>query len=537
MASTSPAVTKPAPLPAAQAEVIAFLSDPSTYACGEPVDRFETHANLVFLAGTDAWKIKRAVRFPYLDFSTLDRRREACRREVEVNRRFTPELYVDCVPITCRSDGGFEIDGPGEVVEWCVHMRRFDQAALLSNIANTDGITPDLARSVADTVFESHAHADPIESAVPRALFGRVVSSLCQSLSRSEVFEAELVQAFSASVARQHTLAQTTLEERARQGCVRRCHGDLHLANIVLWQGRPALYDAIEFDETIASTDTLYDLAFLLMDLDWHGQRRAATAVLNRYMWRSNRDLDLTGLRALPLFLGVRAGVRALVSADRAAQQQAVASLSDVARARGYLQAALGYLNPPAPRLIAVGGLSGTGKTTLAAALAPGTGPAPGAMHFRSDLERKALFGAEETARLGGQSYSPQVSQQVYATLRRKARLTLDAGHSVIVDAVHARPEERFGVERIAAEFGLPFRGLWLEAEPQRLLERVTGRRNDASDATAGVVRQQLALDFGALSPAWTVLDANGSAAEILERAAMMLADTDRRLVEAPMGG
>jgi predicted kinase len=158
-------------------------------------------------------------------------------------------------------------------------------------------------------------------------------------------------------------------------------------------------------------------------------------------------------------------------------------------------------------------------------------------MHFRSDLERKALFGAEETARLGGQSYSPQVSQQVYATLRRKARLTLDAGHSVIVDAVHARPEERFGVERIAAEFGLPFRGLWLEAEPQRLLERVTGRRNDASDATAGVVRQQLALDFGALSPAWTVLDANGSAAEILERAAMMLADTDRRLVEAPMGG
>jgi len=199
------------------------------------------------------------------------------------------------------------------------------------------------------------------------------------------------------------------------------------------------------------------------------------------------------------LFLGIRAGIRALVSADRAAQEQADAARSDAARARAYLQAALGYLNPPAPRLIAVGGLSGTGKTTLAAALAPGTGP-------------------------------------VYASLRRKARLTLEAGHSVIVDAVHSRPEERLGAERIATELGLAFRGLWLEAEPQRLVERVTARRNDASDATPSVVRQQLGLDIGALSPAWTMLDANGSAAEILERASMILAGSRRRLVEAPMG-
>jgi predicted kinase len=241
-------------------------------------------------------------------------------------------------------------------------------------------------------------------------------------------------------------------------------------------------------------------------------------------MSRSNLDRDLRGLRTLPLFLGTRAAIRALVCADRAAQEEADASRSDAARARAYLQASLGYLNPPEPQLFAFGGLSGTGKTTLAGALALDIGPTPGAMHLRSDLERKSLFQVQETARLGSQSYSSQVSEQVYETLRRKARLILEAGHSVIVDAVHSRPEERLGVERAAAELGLPFVGLWLQAEPQRLIERVTARRDDASDATASVVRQQLGIDTGALSPAWAVLDANGSAEECLKRASMILA-------------
>jgi uncharacterized protein len=523
MAASSPAVTTLEALSSAQTEVIAFLSDPASYPCGGPVQRFETHANLVFLAGSDAWKIKRAVRFPHLDFSTLERRHAACVHEVEVNCHFAPDLYVGCVPISRSVTGRLEIDGRGEVIEWCVHMRRFDQAALLSNIAKRDGITSDLARSIADTVFESHARAARIQPMIAAELFGHVVTSLCQSLSRSGALESETVRTFLSNATHQLARAQATLEERASHGSVRRCHGDLHLANIVLWEGRPVLYDAIEFDETIASTDTLYDLAFLLMDLDWHAQRRAANVVLNRYMWRSNKELDLKGLRALPLFLGLRAGVRALVLADRAAQEHADASRSDAARARAYLQAGLSYLDPPVPQLIAVGGLSGTGKTTLSAALAPGIGPPPGAMHFRSDLERKLGFGVEETVRLGDPSYSPEVSEQVYGSLRRKARATLEAGHSVIVDAVHARPEERLAVERIAAELGLPFHGLWLTAEPSRLIERVNARRDDASDATDSVVRQQLRLDIGELSPAWSVLDANGSTAKVIERASIMI--------------
>jgi predicted kinase len=305
---------------------------------------------------------------------------------------------------------------------------------------------------------------------------------------------------------------------------VRRCHGDLHLGNIVLRGGRPLLFDAIEFDEAIATVDTLYDLAFLLMDLDRHGQRPAANVVLNRYLWRDGDDLSLRGLQALPLFLGCRAGIRAMVTAERAAQEQSDAAERDREHARALLRAALGYLEPVPPRLVAVGGLSGTGKTTLAAALAPELGPAPGAVHVRSDLERKNLFGVDETVRLPARSYTPEASAEVYAILLRKARLALAAGQSVIVDAVYSTPEERATIEALAAELGLPFQGLWLIAGSETLVARVAARRNDASDANPEVVQQQLTWEVGALSPAWRLLDAGGSAEDAHRRAASALA-------------
>lgn len=507
-----------------QAEVIAFLSDPASYGREGCVERFETHANLIFLAGLDAWKIKRAVRFPYLDFSTLDKRHAACVRETEVNRRYAPDIYLGCVAITrssCR--GGLEFGGSGEVVEWAVHMRRFEQSAILSNVATTAGITPELARRVADIVFESHRQADRAVPVRGVAAIDDVVTSLFRSLARSHRFNGADVQTFSRKAQTQLDRARTTLNDRAARGYVRRCHGDLHLANIVLWQGRPVLYDAIEFDENIATIDTLYDLAFLLMDLDRHEQRRAANEVLNRYLWRSNDDLDLRGLRALPLLLGVTAGVRSVVSVDRAAQERGGASQRDEERAQAYLRAAIDYLTPLPPQLIAVGGLSGSGKTTLGAALAPRIGSAPGAMHVRSDLERKSLFGAQETTRLGADSYLPKVSQEVYESLRRKARIALEAGHSVVVDAVYSRPEERNAIEAIADAVGVPFRGLWLQANPDKLISRVTARRNDASDATVSVVQQQLGADTGPFSAAWTAIDANGSVEEILQGASLIV--------------
>jgi aminoglycoside phosphotransferase family enzyme/predicted kinase len=506
-----------------QAKVVGFLADASSYPGIERVARFETHGNLVFVAGPEAWKIKRAARFPYMDFSTLEKRRAACAREVEVNRRFAPDLYLGCVPITRSAGGNLAFNGNGEIVEWTVHMRRFEQSALLSSLATAGEIRFELARRVADVVFDSHQEADRVSAPSGAAQMREIVRSLCGSLAASKVFNGEAVARFSHEAEDRLGKAAATLDERAGRGFVRRCHGDIHLANIVMWRGRPVLYDAIEFDEAIATIDTFYDLAFLLMDLDWHGQRRAANIVLNRYLWRSKEDIDLKGLVGLPLFLALRAGIRAMVTADRAAQERRKAGKQDRERARRYLRAALGYVTPEPPRLVAIAGLSGTGKSTLAAALAPIVGGAPGAVHLRSDLERKALAGVGELERLPASAYTQDASKRVYGILQDKAGLVLATGHSVVVDAVYAAAEERRSLEAVAAALGVPFRGFWLKADPEKLISRVAARRNDASDATPEVVQTQLRFDAGALSPAWTMIDAGGTAEETLGLASSAL--------------
>lgn len=497
-----------------QSEVIGFLCEPGAYPLDPPrVDRIETHGAIVFLAGEEAWKMKRAVRFSYMDFSTLEKRRAVCQREVEINRRWAPELYLGCTPVTREPSGRLALGGEGAPVEWLVHMRRFGQEALLGCIAERQGITADLAHQLADLAFDSHAKAERIADPRGAARVGRVLAGVSRNMGElTSALPREQAVAFAERANELLTGAAEVLDVRARRGFVRRCHGDLHLGNIVLWEGRPRLFDAIEFDEEIASVDTLYDLAFLLMDLDHRRLRDAANAALNRYLWRANELLALDGLAALPLFLALRAGVRAMVAAERAGQEreagEATTGSLNVDRARSYLSAAVGYLGPPRPRLIAVAGLSGTGKSTLAARLAPGLGAAPGAVHLRSDLERKSLFGAEELQRLGPECYTESANARVYETMFTKARHCVSAGHAVIVDAVSARQEERDSLEALGESLGTPLEGVWLTAPPETLVARVSARRGDASDATAGVVARQLGYEVGALSGAWRVVDA-----------------------------
>jgi aminoglycoside phosphotransferase family enzyme/predicted kinase len=506
-----------------QAEVIGFLSDPASHAGPGPVERVETHGNLVFLCGPDAWKIKRAVRFPYMDFSTLEKRRAACEHEVAINRRFSTDLYLGCVPITRPADGVLAFAGDGEVVEWAVHMQRFEQSALLSSIAANGPVSDDLAKSLAGVVYESHVGAERSSassgSASIRALVRSVCASLaaCDALDRSDV--ARLTDGLIAEVDRTSSL----LDGRARDGFVRRCHGDLHLANVVVWQGRPMLYDAIEFDDAMGTIDTLYDLAFLLMDLDQCGQGRAANVVLNRYLWFSGGTRDLEGVAALPLFMGLRAAIRAMVTIDRARQEDPEAGRRDLDRAKRYLSAAVGYVARPVARLIVIGGRSGTGKTTLAAALAPLIGSAPGAIHLRSDLERKAAAGVGEFERLPADTYTRESSARIYRVLEQKARIALAAGCSVVVDAVYASEQERHDIEAVASALGLAFNGIWLTAARDTLVARVEARRSDASDATAEVVDIQSQYEVGEMSPGWRVIYAGASAAETQRLAALHL--------------
>ena len=502
-----------------QAEAVAFLANPASFRpLTGSVETISTHGAIVFLAGDRAYKMKRAVRLPYMDFSTLAFRRAALERELEINRENAPSVYLGLLPLTRSRDGRLVLGGEGEPIEWVLEMARFGQSSLLSSVARKEGISPGLAKALAETIAGAHARAPVATKASGPGGPAAVVEELAEAFARMpDPSGGRLLSILPPMLRARLQSCTAMLEARAAAGLVRRCHGDLHLNNIVLIEGRLVLFDALEFDESMATIDVLYDLAFLLMDLDAGGKRAAANAVLNRYLWLRNEPLDLDGLALLPLFLALRAGIRAMIALGRLAELSAETRASSEAEAARLLEAAAGYLSPVSPHLVAVGGLSGTGKSTLAAALAPGLGASPGALHLRSDLERKSLAGVGETTRLPDAAYTQATTAEVYAVLASKARRALLAGHSVVVDAVFSREEERRAMEDVARTVGVPFHGLWLTADRATLLARVAARRGDASDATPDVVEQQIARGAGNIG--WTRIDAGGAAAETLRGA------------------
>jgi predicted kinase len=312
------------------------------------------------------------------------------------------------------------------------------------------------------------------------------------------------------------------LDARRDAGFVRQCHGDLHLRTIVILDVAPTLFDAVEFDDRIACTDVLYDLAFLLMDLWRRRLPRHANAVWNRYLFHTG---DLHGIPLMPLFHACRAAVRAKTSATAASLQHDAARRGELQRLAGeYLQMAETLLRPPPPCLVAIGGLSGSGKSTLALGLAPAIGAMPGAVVHRSDEIRKRLCGVPLLERLGPDGYSRETSDRVYSHLAAGARLTIEGGHSAIVDAVYARAADRQAVEDVAASASVPFVGFWLEAPEATLVNRVAARGNDPSDADAGVIRMQRTEETGAIG--WHRLDASLPADRVLRNAMACLAQT-----------
>jgi predicted kinase len=303
------------------------------------------------------------------------------------------------------------------------------------------------------------------------------------------------------------------LASRASGGFVRHCHGDLHLRNIVAIDGSPVLFDALEFDDRLATIDVLYDLAFLLMDLGKRGLRPHANALLNAYLDAKGETGNLVGLAALPLFLSMRAAVRAKVEFLRANMAAPDRAASAREEARAYFDLAHDFLAPAAPRLVAIGGLSGSGKSEVARAIAPRIGAFPGAMHVRSDVERKRMFGLGQLERLPPEAYALEVTEQVYAACRKRASMALSGGQSVIVDAVHAKPEEREALAALAAAAGVPFTGLWLDAPAKILRDRIAARTADVSDATVELVDVQRGYDIGPQS--FAVIDAGRSPEEV----------------------
>ena len=470
-----------------EAEVAAFL--------GAGAERvIETACARVFLTADAAFKVKRHVALGYVDFTTLERRSWAIGRELDFNRATAPDIYRAARRLTRRADGGLELDGPGPTVEAVLEMRRFDETAVLS--VRPEAIDGALCEALGRGVAASHAAA-PVR---PEAGGGAGIAYTLDS-------NAELLRGLGARLGREQVerliagsqaafrRLEPLLEARRAAGFVRRCHGDLHLGNILLEAGRPVLFDCIEFNDKLSEIDVLYDLAFLLMDLEFRGRRDGAVRVLSAYLDQAARRFPPTlwdGLAALPLMLSMRAAVRAHVSANS----------GDDAVAGRYLDAALAHLDPPPPRLMAVGGLSGTGKTTYARAVAPTFGPSPGAVILRTDEIRKRLAGVAPEDRLGPEAYTAERDAAVHGALFADAARALAAGRAVILDATFMDPARRQAAEAVAAVAGVAFEGVWLEVAPDVARARLAARRGDASDATAAVLARQLAADVGAIT--WT---------------------------------
>ena len=459
-----------------QAETRAFLRALSG------ADPTETQISAVFLGEDTVFKLKRAVQLNFLDFRTIEARRHFLGRELALNGPAAPGLYRDVVPIT-RGPDGLELDGSGEAVDYVLRMARIPQADFLLDRLE-QGLPDSLLTALGDMVAADHARREPATDHDPghpgRNARGNAEAALATGLPKDKVA------AWLAQAERALDACTDLLATRAAAGLVRRAHGDLHLGNICLWQGRPAPFDALEFDEAMATIDLAYDIAFLLMDLDRRAGRAAANRVLNRYIARTG---DAALVRLLPPFLSRRAMVRAHVTGET-----------------GYLDAALDYLRPRPARVVAIGGLPGTGKSTLARALAPSLGAAPGALILRSDEVRKRLHGLAPEQRLPREGYSASANARVEAALLGQLRDA--AGHTVIVDASFLSPGLRAAIEAA----GHPFTGFWLEAPLPELARRIRGRSGDASDATEAVLHRLAAIDPGPI--AWHRVPADATAAE-----------------------
>ncbi|MEE7439729.1 AAA family ATPase [Methylobacterium oryzae] len=461
------------------------------------VDTATTHISRLFLAGDRVFKLKRAVRFPYLDFSTPERRLAACEAEVALNRRTAPTLYLGARRITREPGGTLAFDGSGDLVDAVVEMRRFPEADLFDAMARDGRLGPSHVAGLAQVIANFHANAEIHRDGGGAAAMATLIDMNDAALRATGLLTAKGTEALTARFRSHLTRHASLLDARRTAGKVRRCHGDMTLRNICLFEGRPTPFDCIEFSETIATTDILYDLAFTLMDL-WHRERfDLANLLLNRYLDLAD---ETDGIGLLPFLMALRAVIRAHVTAAHAADGTGDVAAAKTAEAQAYLALAESLLTDKPVVVLAVGGFSGSGKSTVAVAVAPWIGAVPGARILSSDRIRKRLHGVDALTRLPASAYAPAASRRVYEILRSEAARVLAAGHCAVADAVFDRPAEREGIEAVARDNDARFLGVWLEAPAATLASRIEKRVGDPSDATAAVLTAQVARGCGALS-------------------------------------
>ncbi len=486
--------------------LINALLDPARYpdpAAG--VEMMQTHISWVLLAGDFAYKIKKPLTLPFLDYGTLEQRRVCCEDELRLNRRFAPELYLDVVAIGGTPEqptlGRLGQPVTGDAIEYALKMRRFDEAGRLDHVCARGELTNGHIRQLSDAVLAFHVAA---AVAAPDTPFGAPAQVLAQALENFDELETLLkrpedqrqLAALRAWTQASFARLQAQFGARKAQGFVRECHGDLHLGNLVLIDGHVTLFDCIEFNQALRWIDVASEIAFTYIDLLDHGHAGLAASLLNQ--WLSDTG-DYAAATLLRFYAVYRALVRAKVAALRVAQD-AGNDAGDYAAARAYLALAQRVANPDKACLTITHGLSGSGKSTVAMQRLLAD-PCGNTVRLRSDVERKRLFklAAQESSAspLDGGIYHQDASKLTYQRLADLAAQLLAAGWSVIVDAAFLRRAERERFRALAEQAGVEFAILAPQATAQELASRIESRQaqgQDASEATLAVLEQQMGV-------------------------------------------
>ena len=469
----------------------AMLDDQCWPSGGADRLRVDTHISTVVLAGSLAYKIKKPLDLGFLDFVTLASREHACHEELRLNRRLAPEIYLGVSAITGRPDRP-EIDGAGEVIDWAVRMRRFEPHAVLSE--QPDRLDAELVLDLATRVAGFHRGLEPLPGGADYAAPARVWAPVEQNFRQirefagQDVADLERIACWSEE---QFALRRSQFGDRVGAGAIRECHGDLHLGNIALIDGRAVVFDAIEFDPALRWIDTVNDIAFLYMDLHGRGRADLANRFVDRYMQVLG---DYEGLALLRFYAVYRAMVRAKIASIRMSQlQDPAARRSALDEVSGYVALAESLTRQGPAGIVITHGVSGSGKSYVAESL----GDRLPAVSLRSDVERKRLLGLAATDMATAQGgYTAELTARTYDRLVRLAGTVVAAGYVAVVDATFLRRAQREQFRELARRLSVPFVIIDCDANPEILRQRIIRRmadRDNVSDADLSVLERQLA--------------------------------------------
>lgn len=464
------------------------------------IEVVETHISLIFLTGEWAYKLKKPVNLGFLDFSSLEQRHHFCKEELRLNRRLCPDLYVEVLPVI-RKNGTIRIGGPGAIIDYVVRMVQFDRSQELGTLLAKGILASEEINKAAKVIARFHTS---VPRADPASVFGDpevLIRPMLENLDLTEEVARSIDERYSIERLRHWTTAEQkrltgVLRERKATGMVRECHGDMHTGNMVIRDGRIMIFDCIEFNPVLSHIDVISDIAFLFMDLTHAGRNDLAWRFLNAWLSESG---DYNGLRVLRFYCVYRAMVRAKVTSIRLQQETGESEkAATLAEHRSYVDLAAGFARPQSPSLLITHGVSGSGKSVIAAQLAD----RGGFVHIRSDVERKRLFGfeaLEKSASRGIDIYTAEATRKTYDTMLDAAVSALSGGFPVIVDATFLTRHLRAPFIRMATAMNCKCRILSFHAAHETLYERVLKRREkglDASEAGTEVLRMQLHDDM-----------------------------------------